>query len=497
MRVPLTAIAVLLSTTGCAALRGGGARERVAAGAHCSAIPVPLDPSLAGLDLAARAALLERASSGLVAVAYVPVGCDVRLTVLPTCRAPGTYAYRAAGKREQRLIIDEGALLEVLPLGGSVLSEALRKQGALRLDALRVGRLEATGKGKKLGVLTGAECERATHVIAAIDLGEAVLTAGPDKLLAGDTGFLDRRPPRGIELLERIGGLEGCTAALRERRTGKGCAAPLRLTLVPLGGELAPARVQPAIASQGGSEGPEMISIPASELWMGNDLERSEAPRRRVQLDAFSIDAREVTAAEYDACARAGGCTPAARGGACTSGVEERAEHPINCVTWAQARQFCERRGARLPTEAEWERAARGIDGRPFVWGDTWPPPEGVANLADLSARVLHPFWAIIPGYDDGYPETSPAGAFDGGRSPVGARDLAGNVMEWTADWYSERTYPKAGVKNPKGPAGGEGRVVRGSSFGQSRATQVSVTARAGYRAELTSIHIGFRCAGP
>lgn len=221
-----------------------------------------------------------------------------------------------------------------------------------------------------------------------------------------------------------------------------------------------------------------VVEVPAGQAWVGHDpKDRTHLPRRLAKHAAFTIDRREVTASAYAACVRGGGCTATKMEGGCTARDASKAEHPINCVTWAQAAAYCAAGGARLPTELEWERAARGPNARQFPWGDAWPPPEKTGNFADEAARAATPYWTVLSGYSDGFAATAPVGSFPRGATPEGIHDLAGNVLEWTAD-VSSPGY----------------RVVRGSSFGHAGKAEIAAYRRAGYRAEVSSIHIGFRC---
>jgi len=239
-------------------------------------------------------------------------------------------------------------------------------------------------------------------------------------------------------------------------------------------------------------DGPIVFS--AGEFWMGAESPgKTHAPKHQVTLDAFELDRYEVTAEEYAACVAKGSCTKARTGGACTAENAKKADHPINCVTFEQARAYCEFAGRRLPTEAEWERAARGTDARTYPWGEAWPPPKDSGNFSDESARAAVAYWSAVAEYNDGFVETAPAGNYDG-SSGGGASDMAGNVMEWVADYWSDK-ITKHAAKNPKGPATGTERVVRGSSYGHYRKVELSATFRAGYREDVTSEHIGFRCA--
>lgn len=236
----------------------------------------------------------------------------------------------------------------------------------------------------------------------------------------------------------------------------------------------------------------QRIAIPAGEFWIGAEAKsKSVLPRRLVKLAAFEIDRSEVTAEAYDACVQAGACTPAKTGGTCTSGSPAKRDHPINCVRFTQARAFCERAGARLPTELEWERAARGPEGRVYAWGDAWPPPARSGNFADRAAKLEVPYLTVLDGYDDGFATTAPVSSFAAGASSEGVLDIAGNVAEWTEDLYSDRGAPVP----PRPSAAYDIRVVRGSSYGQHRREELALYFRTGYRADVSSTHIGFRCA--
>jgi formylglycine-generating enzyme required for sulfatase activity len=128
---------------------------------------------------------------------------------------------------------------------------------------------------------------------------------------------------------------------------------------------------------------------------------------------------------------------------ACNWDKPGREDHPINCVTWQQAQTYCQWVGRRLPTEAEWEKAARGTDGRKYPWGNRDFKLAGrVANIADATAKRNRLNWVVATWYDDGFYETAPIGSFPSGASPYGALDMSGNVWEWTADWSdSEHRY--------------------------------------------------------
>jgi formylglycine-generating enzyme len=193
----------------------------------------------------------------------------------------------------------------------------------------------------------------------------------------------------------------------------------------------------------------KMVEVPAGDFWMGcnekvdTECEGDEKPGRTVNLPTFMIDKTEVTVADYQKCVDTGPCTPPGTGGACNWGVDGRETHPINCVDWKQATAYCAQTGKRLPTEAEWEKAARGTDGRKYPWGNEWDAKK--VNV--------------------GSGGTVPVGSYPEGKSPHGALDMAGNVWEWTADWYAADYYKTGPAQNPKGADKGEYRSVRGGSW--------------------------------
>jgi formylglycine-generating enzyme len=190
----------------------------------------------------------------------------------------------------------------------------------------------------------------------------------------------------------------------------------------------------------------------------------AEQPAHQVYLADYWIDRREVTVARYRGCVAGGACDPPPY----DDGGErfDRPDFPVVLVTWNDARRFCSWTGGRLPTEAEWERAARGPSdparggtGRRYPWGNVYNPfvsNHGIFAVDDLDAR-------------DGFLEVAPVGSFPDGRTPEGIEDLAGNVDEWVGDWFAPE-YPRADAVNPKGPEMGERRVVRGGSYRNGRA---------------------------
>ena len=219
-------------------------------------------------------------------------------------------------------------------------------------------------------------------------------------------------------------------------------------------------------------DGMVMSQIPEGEFEMGADG-NNEDPIHTIFLDSYWIDQTEVTNAMYAFCVEDGECVAPAEEDFANWRFED---HPVSGVRWDEARAYCKWVGARLPTEAEWEKAARGTDGRTFPWG------EGVnCNLANYQGCIE----------DAG---TTVVGSYESGRSPYGLYDMAGSVWEWTADWYSESYYDERPVPNPPGPETGTLRVARGG--GSWGADYIRTSARVGDDPSvLDGRAIGFRCA--
>jgi len=206
-----------------------------------------------------------------------------------------------------------------------------------------------------------------------------------------------------------------------------------------------------------------MAYVPADTFTMGDEKNKDKAGK--VTVAAFCMDKTEVTVEAYAACVNSNGCIESAEGGFCNRGVAGREKHPVNCVTWPNAEAYCKAYGKRLPTEEEWEYAARGTDGRLFPWGDK-----------DPSDQLL--CWNR---HGAGKPNsTCPAGSFSEGESPFGIQDLAGNVYEFTSSLLSQN---------------GTQRVGRGGAWGSSMPPLVRSAHRTGYADNASHGDLGFRCA--
>lgn len=239
---------------------------------------------------------------------------------------------------------------------------------------------------------------------------------------------------------------------------------------------------------------PGMVFIPAGEFIMGDDEgDDAQKPERTVFLDAFCIDEYEVTNAQYRECVEAGDCNPPARNVSPSRLLyhdnPEFDSYPVIWVGWDDAQAYCTWRGKRLPTEAEWAKAARGTDGRLWPWGNSEPDGSRV-NLCDVNCTYD---WKESH-LDDGYPDTAPVGSFEAGKSPYGVYNMGGNVREWVADWYAPDYYMNAPDRNPPGPSSGIGRALRGGSW-RSNLPVARSAYRLWYDPTVRDEYVGFRCA--
>jgi iron(II)-dependent oxidoreductase len=221
-----------------------------------------------------------------------------------------------------------------------------------------------------------------------------------------------------------------------------------------------------------GDDSAEMVLVPAGEFWMGSEEgDDDEKPRHRVYMDAYYIDKYEVTNALYkrfmDATGRS---APLYWNDSKFNGARQ----PVVGVSWDDADAYCKWAGKRLPTEAEWEKAARGTDGRKYPWGAQWDSSRANSDESKLG-------------------RAKEVGSYPTGVSPYGVHDLAGNVWEWVADWYDRNYYERSPERNPTGPPAGQNKVLRGGAWLDS-----PFYLRSAYRVGSSHPHhdyIGFRCA--
>ena len=225
-------------------------------------------------------------------------------------------------------------------------------------------------------------------------------------------------------------------------------------------------------------DGMPMVYVPAGVFLMGspdNEYNAAEQPQHTVFLDSYWIDQTEITNAMYAACVTAGVCSaPTFNSSQSRDSYfldPQYVNYPVMFVSWQQANTYCEWVGRKLPTEAQWEKAARGTDGRIYPWGSQEPD-------------------STLVNFDNNNGDTEAVGSHPEGASPYGAQDMAGNVWEWVEDWFGD--YNADYQTNPTGAADGELRVVRGGAW-TSNADNIRTAYR--YRSLFSSINIGFRCA--
>jgi formylglycine-generating enzyme required for sulfatase activity len=262
------------------------------------------------------------------------------------------------------------------------------------------------------------------------------------------------------------------------------------------------------------ADGMTMVYVPGGEFRMGSDDEEVdtamelceayyatscqrewfevEQPAHSVGLDAFWLDRTEVTNDQYHRCVGTGYCSPPQQSDSDTRdayyGNIAYDDYPVVHVTWSQANAYCRWTGGRLPTEAEWEYAARGSEGRRYPWGIEYDGTR--LNSCDANCEYE---WAET-NVDDGHADTAPVGSYPEGASWCGVLDMAGNVWEWMADWFGP--YPIDRQSNPTGPSSGMDRALRGDAADGTRAVS-RAAARHGMNPQRAYEYTGFRCLVP
>ncbi|HVW24305.1 MAG TPA: bifunctional serine/threonine-protein kinase/formylglycine-generating enzyme family protein [Polyangiaceae bacterium] len=327
---------------------------------------------------------------------------------------------------------------------------------------------------------------------------------------------LEPRAPSRVLLVGAAAGVCALAAGAYVVFSGSGRRSPDPATAMVAPSSAAVATAAP-VAKAAPSCPDDMVLIEGGSMFMG-DLDLPNArPPHKVTVSSFCIDRHEVTAAAYDACVEHGNCLKApqdvhfadmtdaqhaAFSELCNARRQGRGDHPANCVDWSMADNFCRAPGgrvpdggARLPTEAEWEFAARGSGQKTYPWGDEAPDAtrlNACGKECDSWFAAHHLTTRTLYDADDRFAGTAPVGSFPAGATREGVLDLAGNVWEWTADFYGP--YASDAATNPKGAGSGTERVVRGGSFNGS----MSAWAKPAYRWKTTpdtyNHAIGFRC---
>jgi len=235
--------------------------------------------------------------------------------------------------------------------------------------------------------------------------------------------------------------------------------------------------VTPVDVKTSALDGMMQVYVPEGEFLMGkgNVRKNDNSPQQLVYLDAFWMDKYEVSNSMYLKCLQAGECSEMVSDNTTYQNWVYR-DHPITYVTWEQANAYCLWVGRRLPTEAEWEKAARGTDGRKYPWGNEAPN----ARLANFDGSMIHEAVSVYR-----YPL---------GASPYGVLNMSGNAREWIADWYANDYYLVMPYANPTGPETGTERSLRSGSYNEDK-IEIAITNRYRHEPQSAGLSRGFRCA--
>ena len=234
--------------------------------------------------------------------------------------------------------------------------------------------------------------------------------------------------------------------------------------------------VEPVRSRVSPLDGMIQVYVPAGDFPMGSDDpdDRKSNPTHVIYLDAYWVDKTEVSRGMYNLCVQAQACTPVRAQRDPLIDDPAYSQYPVVHIPWSYAVTYCAWAGRRLPTEAEWEKAARGTDGRLYPWGDS-PPTISLANFNGNVGEAL------------------PVDRYPRGASPYGALNMAGNVREWTLDWYDWFYYRGSPAVNPQGPETGTARSLRGGAF-LDDGRQLRAFNRFNHEANSPGSNRGFRC---
>jgi formylglycine-generating enzyme required for sulfatase activity len=455
-------------------------------GAQCTSVRLSTEPDLLGWDPGARAKLVSIVDQGLAVVRYEQSGCDVALTVLGDCLSrKARYEYRAYLETQRKVAEDERSLYASFPIAVARLRASIAQGRGIRAD-YRMAGVQRIPIGTEFAAndLMG-RCEGATHVVSAVYRGVFAVGAATRDVLQADASLLGGRLSSRIDVLDRAGDPAAC--GLGGDLT-PGCDVPLRLELTPIkdpaeagkaAGAVAVDRTLPAAerVTDGRNCPPHMAAIPPGTFFMGANVKtQRDGSIHRVTLSPYCLDLNEVTVGEYENCVKTGVCvaieTDTRFTKECLKPYPHDLDRPRNCVAWEQARRYCEWAGKRLPTEAEWEYAARGGQRNLlFPWGNDRATPE-------------HACWNRREDKRPCRVGQFPAGSF-------GLKDMAGNVQEWVWDWFGAHS-PQPAI-DPVGPAFGSRHVTKGGGYWDQNPRGLLAWGR--NDEAIARAYVGFRCA--
>jgi formylglycine-generating enzyme required for sulfatase activity len=496
MKVDIRAVVLALFVSGC----GGGNTAaqinvvpdlQMKGQAKCSVTGSQDRPLIVEWPSADRGQLETHARNrGVVVVHYS--GCEMR--ILDGCTAPVTYGYSPiTRKRDHVTMRDTDDLYANVPAGAAKLEAKLARAGQLDVDMMLVGRWDAERSAVRRDELQGA-CDGATHVVSALTVGAFTFTAGADAVVAGGVTTLGARGGADStskrETLNADGDENACgRSSDYDRRPPMGCGALLRVEVVPIGSVApTPEHVAPNPPPAELSSAPiveptapvvpptaEPDPLPSVTASLAGGTFTMGDRHNTVTVRPFSLDVTEVTAAQYAVCVRAGRCnasgvhdwsidgSPSVPSAACNYGVPGRGHHPMNCLDATQAADYCRAQQKRLPTEEEWEWAARGGPaGRLYPWGNANP-------LNQLC-------WSGVTTRGG----TCPVASLPAGDAPGAIHDLAGNVAEWTSSLFAPPSLT---------------RVTRGGGWNYRDVGGLRAANRHSHAPVDRVDHLGFRCA--
>jgi formylglycine-generating enzyme required for sulfatase activity len=478
-RRPVTALLALLATLSCGS-PGRPAAPSSGASSQCNsrAARSPGELSLLAWEATGRAEVRRLLGLGVVAVRYERAGCRTSLEPLADCVGGVKYRYTPYYAEDVAIVASPEQALAQLPLGAESLRKELGQRGAVRIDTVLAGQY-ALAPGQRVDGWDRPECERATHYVRSVYVGGLARTSGARQLLESAPspfGMGGKGGSADDKLRWRSDGSpKACGEAEEQGGENAGCDAPLRLELVEIPPQ-AKVALQRAPAPTAALPQPPpptcpsgMALIPGGAFMMGGESGLAdEKPVHSVQVDPFCMDVTEVTVDAYTQCVAGGQCSVPGRDEHCNYGKADKGRHPINCVTWREASDYCTWQNKRLPTEEQWEYAARGgPEGRLYPWGSAAP---GATELC----------WSGFERLEG----TCEVGSLSAG--PFGLRDMAGNVWEWTDTSYCD-SYAESRKCI-------EARVVRGGCWSNDNAALVRASIRYWKAPSSWYDILGFRC---